>query len=75
METTHQSRYQSRQALANKIDWEGGLEEFLFGYGCRPEDMPDQELEDLVRELYDKTRPLLNKFANALPYPGEIDEL
>ncbi len=66
METTRQSLYQSRAELAAKIDWEGGPEEFLFGYGCSPEDMPDQELEDLVREIYDKAAPLLDKFSDAI---------
>lgn len=46
-------RYESRQDLANKIDYEGGLEAFLE-YGFDPSgDIPkgDDELEDLASTM------------------------
>lgn len=44
------SRYESRQELANKSDYEGGILEMLFGYGLSVEDVPedDQELRDAI---------------------------
>lgn len=66
-------RYETRQELANKIDNEGGPEEFLFGYGCDPEDMPDEELEVLVREIYEVAAPLLRRFSDLIPEPGPED--
>ena len=35
--------YESREALAGKISWEGGLWEWATGYGFNPSDMPDEE--------------------------------
>jgi len=32
------SKYKTREALAHKAEWEGGLTEFLFGYGVDPEE-------------------------------------
>jgi hypothetical protein len=37
------SRYKSREAVAAKIQWEGGMEEALL-YGIRASDMPDAML-------------------------------
>lgn len=41
------SRFESRERLAGKIEWEGGIEE-SFSYGITSEDMPegDEELEE-----------------------------
>lgn len=50
--------YESRQALANKIDWEGGLEGFL-DYGFDPtDDIPerDDELEDIASTMVTRWR-------------------
>jgi len=38
------SRFQTRQDLADKIEWEGGIEPSL-DYGIKSSDMPDPELE------------------------------
>lgn len=48
------TRFESREALAAKIAWEGGLIESL-DYGIRPEDMPegDTELAEAWKALYD----------------------
>jgi hypothetical protein len=39
-------RFESREALAGKIGWEGGLEESL-NYGIRASDMPEGD-EELI---------------------------
>lgn len=44
--------YKSRAELAAKVDWEGGLEEFLFNYGMDPEDAPDEEIAVLIQKIY-----------------------
>lgn len=33
-------KYEDSQELADKIDWEGGLTAFVFGYGISLEDLP-----------------------------------
>ena len=45
-------RYESREAVAGKIEWEGGIFEAL-DYGIKTEDMPegDTELAEAWREL------------------------
>jgi hypothetical protein len=46
------AKYESRQHLANKIGWEGGIEGFL-DYGFDPDDVPegDKELEAAAMEM------------------------
>lgn len=39
------SRYADRQELAEKIVWEGGLLEFIFGYGVSLTDLPEGDHE------------------------------
>lgn len=66
-------KYESRQEVANKADWEGGLLEFVFGYGVDPDEMPDAELSDAVRDLL-AMEPLIDRVKQLLPEPGEEDE-
>lgn len=35
------SKYESGKDLAQKINWEGGVTEFIHSYGTRKEDLPD----------------------------------
>ena len=68
------SSYESRQELANKIDHEGGLEDFLH-YGFDTADVPegDDELEDLANTMmtrWREYREAAGYFENALPEPG-----
>jgi hypothetical protein len=44
--------------MACKADWEGGLEEFIFGYGVNPEDAPDDEVKALLIEILKASGPL-----------------
>jgi hypothetical protein len=58
-------RFESREALASKIEWEGGVLESV-DYGIRVEDMPegDTELAELWADLvvaYQKADGLATK--------------
>lgn len=66
------ARYESRQEIADKADWEGGTLDLVFGYGLSVEDLPedDQELRDALTELL-ALRPAIDRFNNLLPEPGE----
>jgi hypothetical protein len=33
--------YTSKEDLEEKVDWEGGPAQFIFGYGLKPSDLPD----------------------------------
>jgi hypothetical protein len=63
-------RFESREALASKIEWEGGVLESV-DYGITVSDMPegDTELEDLWAEMepaYEKAAELARKVAQIL---------
>lgn len=68
-------RYESRRDLANKIDYEGGLDDFLH-YGFDPtDDVPegDTELEDLASTMMYRWREYQEAagyFEAALPDSG-----
>jgi len=62
--------YESREALAGKISWEGGLWAWATSYGFDPSDMPDEETAEVAVHL----RPHLdiagfyaNRFIQLLP--------
>lgn len=66
------TRYADRQALADKVYWEGGIESFVFEYGIGPEDAPegDTELQAALILLNDempRIREAINRLANLLP--------
>jgi hypothetical protein len=44
------SKFETRAAVAGKIEWEGGIMEAL-DYGIRSGDMPDDELRDAWDKL------------------------
>jgi hypothetical protein len=68
------ARYPTRQALANKAEWEGGVLDMLFGYGLKPEDVPadDPELREAIAEAL-KAGVWIAKIERLLPEPGEDD--
>jgi hypothetical protein len=73
------SRYENRQELANKIDWEGGIHEMLFGYGLSRGDLPQDDDEllvafEYVEELLATLDGRIERFASLLPEPGGEDE-
>jgi hypothetical protein len=35
------SKYQTREELEDKAEWEGGPLEFIFGYGLSPDELPE----------------------------------
>jgi uncharacterized protein (DUF1800 family) len=43
-------RFESREALAAKVEWEGGVMEAV-DYGIKAEEMPDEELRALWADL------------------------
>jgi hypothetical protein len=45
------NKYQSREDLYWKIDWEGGPDTFFLDYGMDPDDAPDEEIARLVRQI------------------------
>jgi hypothetical protein len=68
----------NRQELANKIDWEGGIFEMLFGYGLSREniDSRDEKLLmafDAVDDLKNEFQKRVDNFMFLLPEPGNYD--
>ncbi len=63
--------YESRQELADKADYEGGIVDMLFGYGLEPDDVPedDVELRLAIAEAL-KAEPWIEKINAMLPSPG-----
>lgn len=50
------SKYPSREDLAEKADWEGGILELVFGYGMSQEELPDNTpgpVRDAFTRLFD----------------------
>ena len=73
-ETNVSQRFESREALAAKIEWEGGVLESV-DYGIKAEDMPegDTELSELWTELviaYRKADDLARKVHTILEGHG-----
>lgn len=54
-------KYNSVFDLASKADWEGGIEELMFGYGIDVSELPDGTPADIVYdfELCLSTEPAL----------------
>lgn len=50
-------RYNSAREIAFKMDSEGGLAEFFFGYGFTEDDIP----EDIDGEMFEKILKFLNQ--------------
>ena len=40
--------YESKQALADKVDWEGGVAEAIMGYGISSEELPKDTPDEIV---------------------------
>ena len=64
-------RYESRSALAGKIEWEGGLMEAL-DYGIKASDMPEGDEEmtaawTALETAFKAIRPLAQAVENLLP--------
>jgi hypothetical protein len=63
------SKYRSREELEDKADWEGGPAGFIFGYGLKPEDLPDgtpQDVTAAVTRLITEAAADLRTFDNWL---------
>lgn len=63
-------RYPTRQDFANASDWEGGLLDFVFGYGVAPEDVPESDTE--LREAIEAViacGPAIEHLRSLLPDP------
>ena len=45
------SKYASSGELAAKADWEGGLDEMIFGYGLELKDLPDDMPAHIVNAI------------------------
>lgn len=65
------ARYDSRQEVADKADYEGGPLDLVFGYGLSVDDLPedDTELREALRDLL-ACRPAIERFEALLPEPG-----
>lgn len=73
------SRYENRQELANKIDWEGGIFDMLFGYGLRAEDLPEGDVELAQRFAHIETlkgafERAVDNLTELLPEPGDEED-
>jgi hypothetical protein len=71
-------RFESRRALAFKIEWEGGLMESL-DYGIHTADMPEGDTEltgawERLEASYRETAKLAGVVQALLDEPGEEDE-
>lgn len=64
------SKYQNRQEVADKADWEGGLLDFIFGYGLHLDELPegDVELRNAVADVL-AVGPALERLKALLPEP------
>ena len=63
----------TKQEIANKIDWEGGLDETLR-WGLKIDHMPDQELRLAFSDAFNAFREFEaagDRFMELLPEPGE----
>ncbi len=65
--------YRTRQEFADKVDSEGGLAEFLFGYGMNPNDAPDDEVRALVKEIL-KAQDAFDELVGILEEIGILEE-
>lgn len=68
------ARYDTRQEVADKADYEGGVLGFVFGYGLSVDDLPeaDLELREALRDLL-ACKPAIERFERLLPEPGGDD--
>lgn len=68
-------KYDSRQEVADKADYEGGPLELVFGYGLSVDDLPeaDLELREALRDLL-ACKPAIDRFEDLLPEPGGGDD-
>lgn len=68
------SKYENRQEIANKLDYEGGIYEFVFGYGLDVYDLPQDDTE-LIRALQAvlDTKHLWAHLESLLPEPRDED--
>ena len=74
--------YNSSHELAAKMDSEGGLGEFIFGYGLNTDDLPDDMPADIkakflslldMKETYEEISEFLWAAYDADPVPGDYD--
>lgn len=42
------TRYESKEELAGKVDWEGGVAEAINGYGIRSDELPEGTPQAIV---------------------------
>jgi hypothetical protein len=42
-------KYETKEDLAAKVDWEGGLAETIFGYGISADELPENTPPRIVR--------------------------
>ena len=68
-------RFESRTALAGKIEWEGGILEAVE-YGLKTTDMPEGDTElieawDKLAIAYHELTPFLDAVKKLLPGPDE----
>ena len=71
------SKYESSYDLMSKAWNEGGLEEFVFGYGLTEEDLPDDMPGHIViafLRLFDAREPLdqIEKCFDTIPVPEDF---
>lgn len=64
------SRYENRQDIADKADGEGGMLDFIFGYGLTLDDLPegDEELRTAVAAVL-AVGPAIDHLESLLPEP------
>lgn len=76
------SRYNSAREIAFKMDSEGGLAEFFFGYGFTEDDVTEdipahvrEDISDLLNQgaLYDRLESYFNGARENDPVPGDFD--
>jgi hypothetical protein len=72
------AKYETRQELANKIDWEGGIFDMIFGYGLYLDDLPEGDKELLaalsnLKILQPGFEAAVARLEKLLPEPGDSD--
>lgn len=74
--------YNSSRELAQKADYEGGLDGMIFGYGLSLDELPDDMPEEIylaiqrvleVKEDFDRAARFLDEAMDSDPVPGDWD--
>lgn len=69
-------KYESPEHLATKIEWEGGLYDFVNSYGLSIDELPEGTPDHIIAAFVQikDAQNAENTIWDWLPNPGEIEE-